>query len=137
MGWLLAGLFFTDSTPCPSWCCAELRSRNFRYLTKHLRVARRVTAWSGVGSGGGASLVAQSVKNPPTDAGDLSLIPESRRSPGEGNGNPLQDSCLEKSHRQRSLEGYSPWGRKESDTSQMTNPPPPVGGGRWKKKERR
>ena len=31
------------------------------------------------------------------NAGDLSLIPESRRSPGEGNGNPLQYSCLENS----------------------------------------
>ena len=28
-------------------------------------------------------------------AGDLGLIPESRRSPGEGNDNPLQCSCLE------------------------------------------
>ena len=34
------------------------------------------------------------------------------RPPGEGNGNPLQYSCLEKSHRQRSLVGYSPWGHK-------------------------
>ena len=31
------------------------------------------------------------------NAGDLGLIPESGRSPGEGNGNPLQDSCLENS----------------------------------------
>ena len=31
------------------------------------------------------------------NAGDLGLIPGSGRSPGEGNGNPLQDSCLEKS----------------------------------------
>ena len=29
--------------------------------------------------------------------GDLGLIPESRRSPGEGNGSPLQYSCLENS----------------------------------------
>ena len=29
------------------------------------------------------------------DAGDLGLIPRSRRSPGEGHGNPLQYSCLE------------------------------------------
>ena len=29
------------------------------------------------------------------NAGDLDLIPGSRRSPGEGNGNPLQYSCLE------------------------------------------
>ena len=28
-------------------------------------------------------------------AGDLGLIPGSGRSPGEGNGNPLQYSCLE------------------------------------------
>ena len=38
------------------------------------------------------------VKNPPTnagDTGDMSFIPESERSPGEGNGNPLQYSCLE------------------------------------------
>ena len=29
------------------------------------------------------------------NAGDLGLIPGSGRSPGEGNGNPLQYSCLE------------------------------------------
>ena len=36
------------------------------------------------------------VKNPPANAGGTGLIPESGRSSGEGNGNPLQDSCLEK-----------------------------------------
>ena len=35
------------------------------------------------------------VKNPPANAGDVGLIRASRRSPGEGNGNPLQYSCLE------------------------------------------
>ena len=34
------------------------------------------------------------VRNPPAIAGDPGLIPESGRSPGEGNGNPLQYSCL-------------------------------------------
>ena len=34
------------------------------------------------------------VKNPPTNAGDMGLIPESGRSPGEGNGNPFHYSCL-------------------------------------------
>ena len=37
------------------------------------------------------------VKNPPANGGgarDSGLIPGSRRSPGEGNGNPLQYSCL-------------------------------------------
>ena len=33
-------------------------------------------------------------KNPPADAGDVGLIPGSEGSSGEGNGNPLQYSCL-------------------------------------------
>ena len=37
------------------------------------------------------------VKNPPANAGDAGLIPGSGRSPGEGNGNLLQYSCLENS----------------------------------------
>ena len=35
------------------------------------------------------------VKNLPADAGDVGSIPGSERSPGEGNGSPLQYSCLE------------------------------------------
>jgi len=35
------------------------------------------------------------VKNPPANAGDMGLILGSERSSGEGNGNPLQYSCLE------------------------------------------
>ena len=50
--------------------------------------------------------------------GDLGLIPGSGRSPGGGHGNPLQYSCLENPHGQRSLVGYSPWGHKESDTTE-------------------
>ena len=37
------------------------------------------------------------VKNLSANAGDMGLIPVSGRSPGEGNGNPLQYSCLGKS----------------------------------------
>ena len=44
-----------------------------------------------------ASLWAQTVKNPPANAGDPGLIPGLGRSPGEGNGYPLQYSCLENS----------------------------------------
>ena len=40
------------------------------------------------------------------NARDPGLIPGSGRSPGEGNGYPLQYSCLKKSHGQRSLAGY-------------------------------
>ena len=50
------------------------------------------------------------------NAGDLGSIPGLGRPPGGEHGNPLQYSCLENPHRQRSLAGYSPWGRKESDT---------------------
>ena len=46
--------------------------------------------------------------------GDLGLIPGLGRSPGERHDNQLQHSCLENPHGQRSLVGYSPWGRKES-----------------------
>ena len=52
------------------------------------------------------------VKNLPAsagDAGDMGSIPESERSPGGGNGNPLQYSFLENPHGQRRLVGYSPW----------------------------
>ena len=44
------------------------------------------------------SQMAQVVKNPPANAGDpkdVGSIPGSGRSPGVGNGNPLQYSCLE------------------------------------------
>ena len=44
--------------------------------------------------------------------GDLGLIPGLGRSPEEGHGNLLQDSCLGNPHGQRSLVGYSPWGHR-------------------------
>ena len=53
--------------------------------------------------------------------GDTASIPGSGRSPGVGNGNPLQYSCLEKSHGQSCLAGSSPWGCKESDTTERLN----------------
>ena len=52
------------------------------------------------------------------NSGDLGSIPGSGRSPGGGHGNPLQYSCLENPHGQRSLVGYSPLGRKESDMTE-------------------
>ena len=62
------------------------------------------------------------LKNPPANAGDMrrrfdTLV---RRSPGEGHGNPLQDSRLENPHGQRSLAGYSAYGHKESDMTKAT-----------------
>ena len=53
-------------------------------------------------------------KSSACNAGDPGLIPGSGRSPGEGNGNPLQYSCLKNPHGQRCLVA---WGCKESDTT--------------------
>ena len=69
------------------------------------------------------------VKNLSANAGDMGSISGSGRSPGVEDGNPLQYSCPilvlfpivhGKPHGQRSLGGYSPWGRKEPDTTEHT-----------------
>ena len=51
--------------------------------------------------------------------GDLGSIPGLGRSPGEGHGNLLQYSYLQNPQGQRNLEGYSPWGHKESDMTEQ------------------
>ena len=63
--------------------------------------------------------MAQWYKESPCQAGDIGLIPGLGRCPKEGNGKPFQNSCLgnpmdigAKFYRQRSLAGYSLWGRK-------------------------
>ena len=64
------------------------------------------------------------VKNPLANAEDVrdaGLIPELGRSPGAGSGNLVQYSCLENPHGQRSLACHSPWGRKESDMTEVTD----------------
>ena len=57
------------------------------------------------------------VKNPPANSGDardMDLILGSGRSPGLGNDNPLQCSCLKNPMNR----GLSPWARKELDTTE-------------------
>ena len=49
----------------------------------------------------------------------MGTIPGWGRSPGGGHGNPLQYSCLENPHGQRSLAGYSPWSFQELDTTDV------------------
>ena len=69
-----------------------------------------------------APQVALVVENPPASAGDrrdMGLIPGLGGSPGEGHGNPLLFLPGE-SHGERSLTGFSPWGHKESDMTEMT-----------------
>ena len=63
-----------------------------------------------------------SVKKSACSTGDLGSIPGSGRSPGEGNGNPLQYFCLENAIDKR-LVGYSPWGSQVGHEL-MTKPPP-------------
>ena len=67
------------------------------------------------------------VKNLPVNAGDkrdAGSIPGLGKSPGGGNGNPfsIQYSVFlpREFHGQRSLAGYSPWGHKELDTTEVT-----------------
>ena len=54
------------------------------------------------------------------NTGDLGSMPGLGRSPGGGDGNPLQYSCLENPHGQRSLVGYSPEGLQELDMTEVT-----------------
>ena len=61
------------------------------------------------------------VKNPPANAGDLSSIPGSGRSPGEGNGNPLQYSCLENPMDGEAWQATVHGVAKESDTTYQVN----------------
>ena len=66
-----------------------------------------------------SSLVAQMIIHIAGQCGRPGFNPWVGKIPGEGHGNPLQQSCLENSYRQRSLAGYSPWGHKESKMTEQ------------------
>ena len=57
-------------------------------------------------------------KNEPADVGGTSLIPGSGRSPGGGNGNPLQYSCLENSMDRGAWQATVHWFTKSQDTTE-------------------
>ena len=90
-----------------------------RELVKRWKTLYDSESWGlnkGEGFPGGSA-----VKNPPAnagDTGDLGLIPGPGRSPGEGNGNSHQYSCLKNPHGQRSLVDYGLWGHRESDMTE-------------------
>ena len=65
-----------------------------------------------------ASLMVKKLLFKAGDLRDVGSNPGLGRSPGRGNDNPLQYSCLEDLHGQRSLVGYSPGGHKELDTAE-------------------
>ena len=66
-------------------------------------------------------LAAQTVKHLPTTRETQVRSLGWEHPPGEGNGNPLQYSCLENPMDWRSLVGYSSWGCKELDTTEWLN----------------
>ena len=65
------------------------------------------------------------------DARDNDSISGLGSSPGGGNGNPLQYSCLEKSMDRMSLAGYSPWSCKELGMPEHLNTKCFLGGHSW------
>ena len=89
-----------------TWLQAQLQ----RLLPHHLHQHGQQQEEEGEGEADGA-LGKESAYN----AGDLDLILELGRSSGGGYGKPLQYSCLENPHEQKSLAGYIPWGLKELD----------------------
>jgi len=89
-----------------------------RYQQQTLPEEETSSSWSHPGLPGGS--VDKESTHGAADAGDPGSIPGSGRSPGGGHGNTLQYSCLENPHGQRSLEGYSPWGHKGWDTTEVT-----------------
>ena len=96
--------------------CVQVPPRPFYKDASHwIRLTLVTSSW--------ASQVVLVVKSPPANSGDLrdeGLIPGPERCPGEGNGNPLQYSCLE-----NPMDGGAWWatvhgGHKESDKTEVT-----------------
>ena len=61
------------------------------------------------------------VKNPPANVGDVGSVTGLERSPGEGNANPLQYSCLGNPIDRGAWQATVHEGAKESDMTQQLN----------------
>ena len=95
---------------CQSSAKSKIYSHKYIKRKKRSQINNLLIYFKNDGSDGKASAC---------NVGDPGSIPGSGRSPGAGNGNPLQCSCLENPMDGRSLIGYSPWGLKESDTTEQ------------------
>ena len=98
---------------CSPWGCKELDMNKQLNWSNHDELSHWLSMSYQAGFPGGSD-----GKECALNVGDLGSIPGLGRSPGKGHSNPLQYSCLENPHGQRSLVGYSPWGCKESDTTE-------------------
>ena len=98
-----SGTLFSIELPFESWCIHIDNVFKDEFSSVHRDV-------------GGAA-----IKNPTAnagDTGDMGSIPGSGRFPGKGNGSPLQYSCLENPMDREAWWANSPWGHKESDTTE-------------------
>ena len=104
-------------------CVAKGRTRlsdftfpfHFHALEKEMATHPSVLAWRIPGTGEPGGLPSMGSHRVRHDWSDLAVWLHS----GGGFGNPLQYSCLENPHGQRSLADYNPWGCKESDTTEL------------------
>ena len=101
---------------CSSWDWGESKNQRLR----------RICNWAEKGFPGGSE-----AKESSCNVADLGLIPGLGRFLGGEHGNPFQYSCLENPHGQRSLVDYSPWGHKESDTTEQQGTEQDLMGPSW------
>ena len=110
--------FFIFHTPIPLFPVSPYRwdrNRNFVLIRRSFETINKHYHNPCLGFPGGSA-----VKKLPAHAENAGLLPGSGRSPGEGNGRPLQYPFLENPW---SLEHYSPWGHKQSDTQRLNSEP--------------
>ena len=87
-----------NGNPLQYSCLEDPRDRGAWWTAIHGVARSRTRLMQLSSSSSSSSMVALVAKNLPVNAGDIrdsGSIPESERFPGEGNGNPLQYSCLE------------------------------------------
>ena len=84
-------------------------------ITHTLSLVPGESTWAGSRAGG---TVVKNLLTNSGDARDVGSIPGSGRSPGVGNGNPLQYFCLENSTVRGAWWAIVPGGHKESDTTE-------------------
>ena len=93
------------------WMCIQIIEKIRRVSNRNQRYKRNYFLWRKEFSGGSDG------KTSAYSVGDPGSIPGSGRSPGEGNGNPLEYSCL-KNPTDRGAWHNSPWGCKELDMTE-------------------